>query len=81
MLLILSACGLAGTVWLLYRQGRGWSVGSDTAGRRGQPRVAVRFGPHRDPGIQIRHGGGNYYNGEPRQFQARRSRELVLSLW
>jgi ABC transport system ATP-binding/permease protein len=35
MLLILSASGLAATVWLLYRQGRGWSVGSDTAGRLG----------------------------------------------
>ncbi len=37
MLLILAACGLAATVWLLYRQGRGWSVGSDTAGRPGVP--------------------------------------------
>lgn len=40
MLLILAACGLAATVWLLYRQGRGWSVGSDTAGRRGLARGA-----------------------------------------
>lgn len=31
LLLILSVCGLAVTVWLLRRQGRGWSVGSDTA--------------------------------------------------
>ncbi len=53
-------------------------------GHGGKTRPAartVRFGPHRDPGIQIRHGGGNYYNGEPRQFQARRPRELVPSLW
>jgi len=35
MLLILAACGLAGAAWLLYREGRGWSVGSDTAGRPG----------------------------------------------
>ncbi|MGH3195489.1 MAG: ATP-binding cassette domain-containing protein [Streptosporangiaceae bacterium] len=37
MLLILTACGLAATIWLLYRQGRGWSVGSDTAGRGDLP--------------------------------------------
>ena len=30
MLVVLSAAGLAATVWLLYREGRGWSVGSDT---------------------------------------------------
>ena len=42
MLLILAACGLAATVWLLYRQGRGWSVGSDTAARPGlRPRPAA----------------------------------------
>ena len=42
MLLILTACGLAATVWLLYRQGRGWSVGSDTAARPGlRPRPAA----------------------------------------
>jgi ABC-type multidrug transport system ATPase subunit len=35
MLLILTACGLAGAAWLLYREGRGWSVGSDTADRPG----------------------------------------------
>ncbi len=34
MLIILAACGLAATVWLLYRQARGWSVGSDTAKRQ-----------------------------------------------
>lgn len=27
MLLILACCGLAATVWLLYREGRSWSVG------------------------------------------------------
>jgi ABC transport system ATP-binding/permease protein len=47
MLLILAACGLAGTVWLLYRQGRSWSVGSDTTGRRGAARgpAAPSFQP------------------------------------
>ncbi len=34
MLIILAACGLTATSWLLYRQGRGWSVGSDTARRQ-----------------------------------------------
>jgi ABC-type multidrug transport system ATPase subunit len=37
MLLILAAGGLTATVWLLYREGRSWSVGSDAAGRRGLP--------------------------------------------
>lgn len=44
MLVILAACGLAGTVWLLYRQGRGWSVGSETtgwAGLRARPASAL----------------------------------------
>ncbi len=35
MLLILTSAGLAGTVWLLYREGRGWSVGADTAQQPG----------------------------------------------
>ena len=37
LLVILTACGLAGTVWLLFRQGRGWSVGPDPADRRRVP--------------------------------------------
>lgn len=45
MLLILAGCGLAGTAWLLYREGRGWSVGSDTANRPGLlRRLAVQQG-------------------------------------
>lgn len=35
MLLILISCGLAATVWLLYREGLGWSVGSDAVPQRG----------------------------------------------
>jgi ABC-type multidrug transport system ATPase subunit len=35
MLVILAACGLAGTAWLLYREGRGWSVGAAAAPRPG----------------------------------------------
>ena len=37
LLVILTACGLAGTVWLLFRQGRGWSVGPDPADRPAGP--------------------------------------------
>jgi len=41
MLLILTSCGLAATSWLLYREGRSWSVGPDAAGQRGRsPRPA-----------------------------------------
>jgi energy-coupling factor transporter ATP-binding protein EcfA2 len=47
MLVVLSACGLGGTVWLLQRQGRGWSVGSDPARR---PGLARRPAPGRQRG-------------------------------
>jgi len=46
MLVVLSACGLGVTVWLLQRQGRGWSVGSDPARRPGLARRAAP-GPRR----------------------------------
>jgi ABC-type multidrug transport system ATPase subunit len=43
MLLVLTACGLAVTIWLLYREGQSWSVGSDRAGRLrlGRTRLAA----------------------------------------
>ncbi len=37
MLLVLAGCGFAVTVWLLRRQGREWSVGSDQAAPRARP--------------------------------------------
>lgn len=44
VLLVLAASGLAGTAWLLYRQGRSWSVGSDPAQRPGLSRAAAPGG-------------------------------------
>ena len=51
MLVILAACGLAATVWLMYRQGRGWSVGSDTARQPGLRRAAVPGAQHGTRGV------------------------------
>ncbi len=49
MLVILTACGLAATVWLLYREGQSWRVGTEPTGRlalrRSAPAAAA--GGHR----------------------------------
>jgi hypothetical protein len=44
VLLVLSACALAGTVWLMNRQGHGWSVGSETANGLRAARVPAASG-------------------------------------
>jgi ABC transport system ATP-binding/permease protein len=49
MLVFLTACGLAATVWLLYREGQSWRVGTEPTGRIGLRRSApsVATGGHR----------------------------------
>lgn len=44
MSLVLTSCGLAVTVWLLYRERRCWSVGSDTAKRHSLSSMLVSAG-------------------------------------
>jgi ABC transport system ATP-binding/permease protein len=51
VLLVLAASGLAGTAWLLYRQGRSWSVGSDPAQRPGLLSPAAALGGQPQAGV------------------------------